>query len=349
MTRRLGWTILVLLLLSPARAGADIVLPPGFTAQVYVSGAGFDSATARSGPGIPAVSTAAFDDAGVLYLGRTGRRYSGGEVEDIWPVYRIPAGGGRLTPPTEGRFLLGPPVPNPSVGAVRDGRELFITTFDRERRIGVLYRLLDGRIEMVAGGTPEKGEAPLLRQPEGVAVDAGRRLYVADRDQGAVVRLDPSGRVLERRWVTLARPRVLAFDPLGYLWVGADGKAEAPWQQGPGEIWRVSPAGEPQLLLTGPVAQGITVSAGGTAFVADRQGAQIFALTPDGVRVDFARFTDNDTPRGLVFAPATPATRAAGIAGDLFVIAIQRGAWPVNDVIRISGPFDELVRQRTPR
>lgn len=348
MTSWLRWLALVLLLV-PAGAGADIVLPPGFTAQVYVSGEGFDAATARAGRGIPAVSTAAFDATGALYLGRTGRRYSGGEVEDIWPVYRIPAGGGRVTPATEGRFLLGPPVPNPSVGAVRDGRELFITTFDRERRIGVLYRLLDGRIEMIAGGTPDKGEVPLLRQPEGVAVDAGGRLYVADRDQGAVVRLDPSGRVLERRWVTVSRPRVLSFDSLGYLWIGADAKAEAPWQQGPGEIWRVSPAGEAHLVLSGPVAQGITVSPGGAAFVADRHGAQVFALTADGVRVDFARFTDNDTPRGIVFAPATPATRAAGIAGDLFIITIQRGAWPVNEVVRISGPFDELVRQRAPR
>lgn len=348
MTSWLRGLTLVLLLV-PAGAGADIVLPPGFRAQVYLSGEGFDAATARGGRGIPAVSTAAFDAAGALYLGRTGRRYSGGEVEDIWPVYRIPPGGGRLTPATERGFLLGPPVPNPSVGAVRDGRELLITTFDRERRIGVLYRLLDGRIEMMAGGTPEKGESPLLRQPEGVAVDAGGRLYVADRDQGAVVRLEPSGRVLERRWVAVTRPRVLAFDPLGYLWIGADGQAEAPWQQGPGEIWRVSPAGEAQRLLSGPVAQGITVSPGGTAFVADRHGAQVFALTADGARVDFARFTDNDTPRGLVFAPATPATRAAGIAGDLFIITIQRGAWPVNEVIRISGPFDEHVRQRAPR
>ncbi len=59
-----------------------------------------------------------------------------------------------------------------------------------------------------------------------------------------------------------------------------------------------------------------------------------------------ATFTDGDAPRSLVFAPTTPATRQAGFAGDLFVVVIRRGAWPVNEVLRVSGPFDEYVRQR---
>jgi DNA-binding beta-propeller fold protein YncE len=92
---------------------------------------------------------------------------------------------------------------------------------------------------------------------------------------------------------------------------------------------------------------GIALSPGGHAFVADRQGGELFALTPGGQRVPFLTYTQGDAPRGLAFAPDTPETRRAGIAGDLFVSTINMGAWTVNEVVRISGPFDELIRQRT--
>lgn len=343
-----GWmyVLAAALLWVPGVAGAELLLPPGFRASVYVTGDGFDVGTNRDVRGIPSMSTLAFDDTGALYVSRTGRRYVGGEVEDIWSVYRIPAGGAQLSPKTAAMFFYGPPLPNPQVGAVRGGRELFITTFDRERRIGVLYRIVDGRIELVAGGTPSKGTPPLLKQPEGVTVDAAGNLYVADREQGAVIRLDPAGQVLDARFVSLVRPRVLAFDGGGHLWVGIDAKAEAPWQQGPGEIWQVTPQGIPRLVLSGPVPQAISVSPGGNLFVADRHGAEVFALTPDGTKVPFARFTDGDTARSLAFAPITAGTSKAGVAGDLFVVAIKRGAWQVNEIVRISGPFDELVRER---
>ena len=69
-------------------------------------------------------------------------------------------------------------------------------------------------------------------------------------------------------------------------------------------------------------------------------------LTQDGRRVAFASFTDNDAPRSLGFAPVTPETQRAGVAGDLFIVRIKAGTWIVNEVLRISGPFDELVRGR---
>jgi hypothetical protein len=97
------------------------------------------------------------------------------------------------------------------------------------------------------------------------------------------------------------------------------------------------------VVLRGPVAAAITAGPGRHLFVADRQGGHIFAVSPEGERTEFARFTDGDAPRGLGFAPVTPATRQAGIAGDLFVITIRRGVWALNEVIRISGPFDRLV------
>ncbi len=325
---------------------ADVELPPGFSARVYVTGDGFDATEGRGSRGVPAVSTLTFDHDGVLYLARTGRRYFAGEAEDMFPLYRIPVGGARLTRKSEARYLYGPPLPNPQIGAVRGTRELFVTTFDRERRVGVLYRMADGRAELFAGGTPDRGQAPLLKQPEGVAVDSSGGFFIADRDRGVIVRLDPNGRVLDPRYAVVTRPRVLAVDSSGALWIGSDGGAEAPWQPGPGEIWHVSREGELRLVLRGPVPQAIGLSAGGSLVVADRHAASVFAITPDGTRIEVARFTNGDAPRSLVFAPATTETRRAGMAGDLFVVTINRGTWPLNEVLQISGPLDELLRER---
>jgi sugar lactone lactonase YvrE len=151
--------------------------------------------------------------------------------------------------------------------------------------------------------------------------------------------------VLDPKWFPVLRPRVLAMDSQDRLWIGADAAAEAPWSRGPGEIWRVLPDGSASVILRGPMASGLSLGPSEIPFIADRQAGKIFLLTPDGRRVDFATYADGDAPRGLVFAPVTPETRAAGIAGDLFVITIRNGAWPVNTVLRITGPFEEFVRK----
>src|SRR5262245_50062319 len=202
---------LVALVLLAAPARSEIRLPPGFMKEVYVTGQGF--ATGRGSRGIPATSTLVFDHAGSLFLARMGARYQNAETDDLFPVYRIPPGGGRLTPETESLFLYGPPLRNAQTAAVRAGLELFVTTFDRDRRLGVVYRLVDGRAELFAGGTPPREMPPMLRQPEGVAVDSAGRLYVADREAGVVMRLDAAGRVLDPRYAVVQRPRVVAIDP----------------------------------------------------------------------------------------------------------------------------------------
>jgi hypothetical protein len=338
-----GWSALAALAavaVLPGAAGAGLELLPGFSAQVYVTGDGFAPGTS-GGAGIPSVSTLAVDAAGTLYLARTGRRYSSGEQEDLFPVYRIPPGGARLSRSSEGRFLHGPPLPNPQVGGVAGGREVLLTTFDRERAVGVLYRLDGGRVEFVAGGAPEGGASPLLQQPEGVAAAPDGTIYVADRRANRVIALGRDGRLLEDRVLAVNRPRLLAQAADGALWVAADGEAEAPWQRGPGEIWLLA-RGDASRVLRGPLAVSMALSPAGQLFVADRQGAEVFVLRPDGRRLRFARFSDGDAPRALAFAPVTEGTRRAGIAGDLFVVVITRGAWPVNEVLRISGPFDRL-------
>ena len=67
-------------------------------------------------------------------------------------------------------------------------------------------------------------------------------------------------------------------------------------------------------------------------------------LGPEGKKTEFARFGEGDAPRTLAFVPVTPETRRAGIAGDLLVVTVSRGAWPVNEVVRISGPFERFVQ-----
>lgn len=333
------------LALAAAPARAELVLPPGFTATVYVTGQGFHSDAGGEAPGVPAVSTLAVDEAGVLYFARTGRRYAAGALEDVWPIYRVSVGGARLTPATDAGLRHGPPLPNPQVAAIRGGREVLVTTYDRDRRVGVLYRMVGGAALRLAGGTPPRGSPPLLRQPEGVAVGPDGTLYVADREEGAVLRLDAEGRVRDSRWVGATRPRPLAFAG-GRLWVGADREALVPWQTGPGAILSVGADGVPRTVLEGPVAADLAASPGGDLFVADRHAGSVFVLAPDGRRAEFLRFTDRDAPRALAFAPVTPATRQAGLAGDLLVVVIRRGAWPVNEIVRISGPFDDFVRGR---
>jgi DNA-binding beta-propeller fold protein YncE len=323
-------------------ADPDVQVPAGFTVRTYVTG----NVPGVEVRGIPSTGTLAFDDSGALYLGRTGRRYGGGEGDDLLSIFRIPAGGSEVTPTTERNLLHGPPLKNAQVAMVRGGREVFVSAFDRDRKIGVLYRLVDGRAEFFAGGSPAPGEAPLLRQPEGAAADAAGNVYVADREHGAVVRLDPSGRVLDARWVTLQRPRLLAMDETGHLWVAADGEAQMPGRGGPGEIWRVTPDAKATLVLSGPAPSGMAVGPGGNLFVADRQARQVFALTPDGRRIDLVAFAEGAAPRAVAFAPATPATRAARLAGDLFIVTIRKSAWQVNDVVRVSGPFEEATRPR---
>ena len=114
--------------------------------------------------------------------------------------------------------------------------------------------------------------------------------------------------------------------------------------RGPGEIWRVAPDGRASPLLRDLVPAALAVSPAGDLVVADRHGARLFALATDGCQVELAAFSGGDAPRGLAFVPATAATRAAGIAGDLLVAVIPRGAFPVNEILRISGPFDALLR-----
>jgi DNA-binding beta-propeller fold protein YncE len=346
MTAWLGFLAL-LLLVTPAQG--ELRIPSGFTTEVYVTGQGFDSSGDRGVTGVPAVGTLAVDGTGTLYMSRTGARFRSGDVEDLWAIYRVPAGGARVTPETEMRYLYGPPLPNPQIAAVPARGVVFVTTYDRERRLGALYRILDGKPALFAGGRPPAGSAPVLRQPEGVAVDTAGDVFVTDRDEGAIIHLDTRGNVVNPRHATVLRPRILTIDEAGALWVGADGTAETPFGSGEGEISRITPDGRKQPILQGPLPASFSMSPGGALFVVQRRTGQLFALTPEGRRLDFGSTTDGSFLRALAFAPVTPETRKAGIAGDLFIVLVSRSVWLINEIVRVSGPFDEWVRQESNR
>ncbi|HEY7140637.1 MAG TPA: hypothetical protein VIE44_11095 [Methylomirabilota bacterium] len=347
MTTWLGLLALFLLLATPARA--DVTLPPGFTTEVYVTGQGFDTTVERGVTGIPSVGTVGVDAAGTLYMSRTGARFRSGDVEDLWAIYRVPVGGARMTPDTEARYVYGPPLPNPQIGAVSARGLVWVTTYDRERRLGALYKFVDGRPTLFAGGRPAVGAAPVLRHPEGVAIGPAGDVYVTDREEGAIVRLDPRGNLVNPRHATLLRPRIVTMDEGGTLWVGGDGSAETPFGAGSGEISRVTPDGRAQSVLQGPLPAAFSQSPGGALFVAQRRTGQVFAVMPDGRRLDFATTRDGSFLRSLAFIPVTPETRRAGIAGDLLLVLVSRSLWLLNEVVRVSGPFDDWVRQEASR
>jgi hypothetical protein len=113
---------------------------------------------------------------------------------------------------------------------------------------------------------------------------------------------------------------------------------------GSGKIYRaVLPDGKLQLLHSGPLPSGMSLSPGGNLFVAQRRSGKLFALTVEGKHVEFASFTRRSALRTLSFPPITKETKQAGIAGDLFVMVFPMLDYPVREIIRISGPFDGYV------
>jgi hypothetical protein len=332
-------------LLLPGFAGYDpsgLRLPPGFQASIYVTGAGFHD----DQRGIPAVVSMTFDRRGALYFARTGNRlkeiYGRGDAR----VYRIPPGAAKVTPATENRFLFGPPLDDPDELAVNRRGEVFVSA-SHPAGYGVIHRLNpNGAASLFAGGPVSSGQ-PLLRDPEGIAFDKAGNVYVVDAGLGVVVKLDDKGKVLDPRWLTgLGRGRALTIDTKDHLWIGSDGTHDSEPIDRNGEILRVPlSGGKPETVYSGALPSGMSFSPAENLFVAQRRAHKIFVLTPAGKRVEFASFTGRSSLRTLAFPPVTDPTRKLGIAGDLFVMVFPMLDYPVREVIRITGPFDDYIKR----
>lgn len=331
-----------------ALSWAEINLPPGFSVTTYVTGVGFDPDRSRNFPGLPAIVSTAFDRRGSFYLARTANRLREIYGKDAAAIYRVPAGGAKVSRKTEKQFLFGPSLPDPDEVAVNSKGEVFVSTSDRAKRYGSVYRLTSsGSVHLFAGGPSAHGSLPLLRDPEGIAFDKAGNIYVTDSVLGVVVKFDPAGRVINPHFLSgLGRSRTLTFDSRGYLWIGSDGPHDSPHRDGFGQIYRVKmPGNQLQLVHTGPLPSGMSLSPGGYLFVAQRRSGKIFVLTPEGRRIEFTSFTGRSALRTLAFSPVTAETKKAGIAGKLFVIVFPMLDFPVREVIQITGPFDKYVEQ----
>ena len=113
----------------------------------------------------------AVDGEGVLYLARSGWRYSGGEAEDLG----APTGSrraARLTPQSEPRYSSVRRCRIPRWRQSGAGASCLSPPSTGTGCVGVLHRMLAGRAELLAGGTPPRGHPPTLKQPEGAVADA---------------------------------------------------------------------------------------------------------------------------------------------------------------------------------
>jgi len=329
----------------PAFAGYDpsgLRLPPGFQASIYVTGSGFH----EDQRGLPAVVAMAFGPNGALYLARTANRlkeiYGRGDAR----IYRVPPGAAKIAAAAEKQFLFGPPLDDPDELAVNRHGEVFVSA-SHPAGYGSVYRIKpDGSAARFAGGPPSSGK-PLLQDPEGIAFDRADNVYVIDNDLGVVVKLDGKGNVLNPRWLAgLGRGRALTIDSKNNLWIGSDGSHDSEHIDRHGEILRVQlSTGKRETIYSGALPSGMSFSSGGNLFVAQRRSHKLFALTPDGKHVEFAAFTARAALRTLAFPPVNERTRKLGIAGDLFVMVFPMLDYPVREVIRVTGPFDDYVRR----
>ena len=260
-----AWLGLLALLVLAAPPRADLGLPSGFTSEVYVTGQGFDTSGERGLVGIPAVGTIGIDATGTLYLARTGARFRSGDVEDLWAIYRVPAGGARLNPDTESRYLYGPPLAEPAdrrgVGSrARVGDDVRPGAKDRRPlpvpgpEAGSVRRRAAGR-GRGAAPAPSRGRGGRFRGPRLRGGPRGGR-----RSSGWT----PGAPWSTPRHAKIMRPRTLLADEAGNLWVGGDGTAETPFGGGTARSGASRPTAAPTSCSRGPCRRAWRMSPGGT-------------------------------------------------------------------------------------
>ena len=80
---------------------------------------------------------------------------------------------------------------------------------------------------LVSWGEPGTGPGQ-FRVPHGIAVDAGGRVFVADRENSRLQIFSPEG-IFQDEWTDMARPCQVTFDPAGNLYVAELGYRAGMW------------------------------------------------------------------------------------------------------------------------
>ena len=187
----------------------------------------------------------------------------------------------------------------------------------------------EGSVNIVAGGAGEgssdgpRGDAQFSR-PEGVAVDDGGVIYVADTGNGRIRRIALDGTVstVAGRDHPLSSPSAIAFDLEGTLLVT---------ERDRGRIRRLSPAGELSILVDEPdFTGGLAVDEEGTAFYAAADPPRSFIRSVDGDGIVSAVFSDPPGRYGGLLSTELPGIAVAP-DGTLYVADLTYGR-----VVRIS-------------
>ena len=189
---------------------------------------------------------------------------------------------------------------------------------------------------MSAGGVNQSGAgwgASALANPSALALDAAQNVWVADSTTGAVVKMDPSGNVLQQV-SCCATPDGLAIDPAGAIWASDSGQ---------NAVTEVSSAG----FVAGSLASSALSTP--TALAIDPAGHLFVVNTASN---SLAEFADSTTSQ-----PGAQLSAASGIGIDAqlqqpYGVAIDASGilWTTSSVdSRLVGFLGVAAPTRTPK
>lgn len=277
------------------------------------------------------------------------------------------AGSARRADSGDGGPALAAGLTDPSWLLVDGSGALLIATLDRIRRVGG-----DGVIQTVAGngsagfaGDGGQAAAAVFNGNAGMAMDAAGNVYIADRGNGRVRRIDPTGVITtiagngEERsagdggpaaLAALNRPVDVAAGPDGSLYVAELEGHRIRRIDPQGVITTIAGTGTPGFSGDGGPAinatlnspRAIEIDSAGNLYVADWRNRVIRRVAPDGIITTTAGIASVGTIRegfsAFAAALAPPLDVALGPDGKLYLIL--QGARKIH-VIQAAQPSAE--------
>ena len=240
---------------------------------------------------------------GVLNLGNGGRRDTAGSVHDISTV----AGNGFSGFSGDGGPATSAALYTPLGIAVGPDGSLYIADYSTQR----IRRVRRGIITTVAGnglrgfsGDGGPATSAKLAEPYGVAVAPDGSLYIADRSNNRIRRVDPDGIITTvagngtasfsgdggpATSATFSFPQGVAVGPDGSLYIVASSNARIRRVGPDGIITTVAGGGTAGLGDGGPATSaqlrptGVAIGPDGSLYVADSSNDRIRRVGPDGI------------------------------------------------------------------